>query len=252
MRLTMRLAATVAAATLGLALTGTPDAGAVASGAPAADGQFPFAVKLTMTGVQLNGRTYDSACSGALVATSWVITAGHCFHDATGNRVSGTVPYRTTATFGAASTSSPNAVTVAIDVVRQSSSAADVALAHLSSPATAGAPVAISTVRPRSGQILTLAGWGALSSTNPQPQNQLWYGQVKVRSVSTSTASVVGYWPAPNTSACLYDSGAPYVSSGASPRLYSVESNGPSCPHSSPETTARVDNLASWIASVTG
>jgi hypothetical protein len=29
-----------------------------------------------------------------------------------------------------------------------------------------------------------------------------------------------------------------------------VESNGPDCPHSSPETTARVDTVAAWIKTV--
>ncbi|MDP9093163.1 MAG: hypothetical protein M3N95_09545 [Actinomycetota bacterium] len=52
--------------------------------------------------------------------------------------------------------------------------------------------------------------------------------------------------------ACLYDSGAPYFTrptSGAA-LLVSVESNGPNCPHTSPETTARIDNIVSWIKSV--
>lgn len=250
MRRLLTRTSVVALCTVAVAVFGAAEhAGAVANGVQAADGQFPFAVQLTMRGVQLNGRTYDSACSGALVSTSWVITAGHCFHDAVGNRVSGPVPYATTATFGTANTTEAGAQSVSIDTVRQSGST-DIALAHLSSPATVGAPIALNTTRPRRGQILTLAGWGALSSINPQPQNQLWYGQVKIRSVATGTVSVVGYWPSATTSACLYDSGAPYFTTGSTPRLYSVESNGPDCPHSTPETTARVDNISAWIRSV--
>ena len=233
------------------ALVGVPPAGAVADGVRARDGQFPFAVKLTMTGVRLNGTTYNSACSGALVSMSWVITAGHCFHDASGKRVSGPVPYSTTATLGTANSTEPGAQSISIDTVLQSGST-DISLAHLSSPATVGKPIALNSSRPKTGRILTLAGWGALSSTNPQPQDQLWYGTVKVRSVTSTTITVVGVWPSADTSACLYDSGAPYFTTGSTPLLYSVESNGPNCPHATPETTARVDGIAGWIRSIIG
>ena len=35
---------------------------------------------------------------------------------------------------------------------------------------------------------------------------------------------------------------------GLHPRLVSLDSNGPSCPHDQQETTARVDPIAGWIA----
>src|SRR3954454_16754903 len=82
----------------------TPPA-AVAHGTPAAPGQFPFAVKLTMTAIpRANGTTYNSACSAALISRTWIITAGHCFHDVNGRRVSGAAPYRTTATLNTVNT----------------------------------------------------------------------------------------------------------------------------------------------------
>jgi hypothetical protein len=75
---------------------------------------------------------------------------------------------------------------------------------------------------------------------------------MKISKVQTSYVYVVGYAPARSTSACLYDSGAPYFTTpaGARPHLVSVESNGPNCPHTSAETTARTDNIAAWISSV--
>jgi hypothetical protein len=46
--------------------------------------------------------------------------------------------------------------------------------------------------------------------------------------------------------------GAPYftVPRTGLPVLVSVESNGPDCPHTGPETTSRVDTVAPWIRSV--
>jgi hypothetical protein len=84
------------------------------------------------------------------------------------------------------------------------------------------------------------------------PSNQLIIGVVKIRSVSSTTVLVRGYSPAPDTSACLYDSGAPYLSAppGTVPRLVSVESTGPNCPHNQSETTSRVDVLVPWIRTV--
>ena len=47
-----------------------------------------------------DGTHYDSACSASLIAPRWIITAGHCFHDVNRVRVSGPVPYATTAKLG--------------------------------------------------------------------------------------------------------------------------------------------------------
>ncbi|WP_446210445.1 hypothetical protein [Micromonospora sp. IBSANI012] len=63
----------------------------------------------------------------------------------------------------------------------------------------------------------------------------------------------VGYAPAADTSACLWDSGAPYFRENAdgTQTLVSIESDGPACPHSQGETTQRVDRLADWIRQTT-
>jgi hypothetical protein len=67
--------------------------------------------------------------------------------------------------------------------------------------------------------------------------------------VDADTLGVHGVYPSPDTSACLYDSGAPYfvpVGSKAGV-LMSVESSGPDCPHDQLETTSRVDVIFQWI-----
>jgi secreted trypsin-like serine protease len=245
-----RLATTVAAA-LGVVLAAATPAAAVAHGTPASPGQDPFAVRLTMTGIpRADGTTYDSACSGALLSPTWVITSGHCFHDANRTRVSGPTPYPTTATLRTVDVTTDPGESRQVVSVRQSSTN-DIALAQLSAPVTDVAPLRLPGSAPKVGQLLTLAGWGATSSTNPTPSAQLRTGMVKVTSVRSTTVLVTGYSPARDTSACLYDSGAPYVRSVSGVlRLVSVESSGPDCPHTSAETTARVDVVAGWIRTV--
>ena len=234
-----------------LGLAATP-AAAVAHGTAATPGQDPFAVKLTMTHIpRPDGTFYDSACSGALISPTWIITAGHCFHDVNRNPVSGATPYATTATLNTVNVTQTPGEVRTVTWVQQASSA-DIALARLSAPILDVTPLALSRTKPSTGALLTLAGWGATSSINPTPSTQLYLGVVKVSSVRSSTVNVVGYAPYADTSACLYDSGAPYFTrpTTGAPLLVSVESNGPNCPHTSAETTARVDDVVSWIKTV--
>ena len=226
-------------------------AAAVAAGWYASNGQYPFATKLTMSNIpKPDGTFYNSGCSAALISPTWLITAGHCFHDVNRNPVSGPVPYPTTATLNTTDLSA-NAGEVRSVLSVQQASNADVALAKLSAPVTDVTPLALSTGTPLTGQILTIAGWGATSSTNPAPSTRLVLGEVKIKTVQPATVGVVGYYPSKATSACIYDSGAPYFRTvSGRVALVSVESNGPSCPHTTAETTYRVDPLVAWIRSV--
>jgi secreted trypsin-like serine protease len=224
---------------------------AVADGVPAQPGQYPFNVKLVFTDIpRPDGSLYNSGCSGALIAPQWIITAGHCFHDVNRNPVSGPVPYTSTAVVGGVDDADPANQSVAIVEDYQSPSN-DIAIAKLANPVSGITPIALSQKKPKAGQILRIAGWGALDSVNPAPSTHLQTGQVKVGHTSGAYVGVTGYAPESTTSACLYDSGAPYFlePAGGQPVLVSVESDGPDCPHDQVETTARVDVVTDWIAS---
>jgi secreted trypsin-like serine protease len=240
----------VAIAGLALVLTASGPANAVANGLPVDDGKYPFSTKLTMPAIpRSDGTTYDSACSAALIAPQWIITAGHCFHDTRGNRVSGPTPYVTLATIGRTDLTQTGVgydrvVTQVLQAPR-----VDIALGKLDTPVTGIAPLPLSTVAPKAGAILRITGWGATSSVNPTQVTRLQTGQVKIKRVAGTNVLVVGYAPSSTTSACLWDSGAPYFSEAAdgAVALVSVELDGPACPHSQEETTGGIDRISDWI-----
>jgi secreted trypsin-like serine protease len=252
---TRRTVAVVLAAIATSLLVGAltaPPATAIAHGSLAPVGHYRFAAKLTMPKVPRgNGTYYASACSGALISPSWLITAGHCFHDLNRRRVSGVPPYPTSVNLDTVAIKATPGVVRSVTYVRQSA-ANDIALVKLSAPVTTVPPLALSTGGPPVGELLTIAGWGATSGVNPVPSLRMMTGIVKVQSGTAPTILVTGYAPYADTSACPYDSGAPYFRTpvGLPPQLVSVESTGPTCPHTTPETTSRVDTVRTWIQSV--
>ena len=229
-----------------------PAAHAVANGSDVPPGRFGFVAKLAMTNIpRPDGSTYASYCTGSLVAPGWILTTGHCFHDAQRNRVSGRVPYPTTVTLGLTDEATESGVARKVTSVVQAAES-DIALARLDTPVTTVTPLTVDRVTPSVGQELTLAGWGALGKTNPAPSKKLQQGTVQVATVAATTLGVRGVSPVATTSACAYDSGAPYfIPAGSGGQLVSVEATGPGCPHSGVETTSRADVIANWLAAQT-
>ncbi|UQU61637.1 trypsin-like serine protease [Couchioplanes caeruleus] len=232
-----------------LALTAAGPAHAIANGEEVPDGQYRFSVKLTMTGIPTaGGGKRNSACSGALIAPRWVITAGHCFRDANNVRVEYPVADLTTATVGRTDLTGTGGHELTVVAVRQSPTA-DVSLARLEAQVYDVRPLRVATRAPEIGDIVRVTGYGSTTSTNPAPVTHLRTGQMTVVSLTDSVTGLTGYAPAPSTTPCPYDSGGPFFLEDrrGGPALVSVVSNGPSCPHTQVESSARVDDIAGWI-----
>ncbi|MCM4083606.1 S1 family peptidase [Paractinoplanes hotanensis] len=238
----------VVAAVLGLR---APGASAIAYGEDASDGAYGFSVLLTATGLPTaGGGTRDSWCSGALIAPRWVITAGHCFRDISGQRVSRTVARRTTATVGRTDLRTREGQEVDVVAVYQADKT-DVALARLATEVTGVTPLRVGTTPPAVGEILRLTGYGLATDGGPTvAATRLQTGRFTVVAIGDTLMEASGRAPRQETSPCSHDSGGPYFRErvGGAPELVAVVSTGPPCPHRGPDFSARTDTLQSWIA----
>ncbi|MEU7399590.1 S1 family peptidase, partial [Streptomyces albogriseolus] len=195
-----RAGLTLAMVAAGLTSSGLPAQSAV--GVAAADGAYPFVVKLAIGDPAQGG---SSACSGALVAAQWVITATSCFGSGV---VSGPPPRPTTATVGRTSLSSSTGSVVAVDRLVPHPGR-NVVLARLASPVNGITPIRLASVGPRYGRVLRVAGYGR-TATEWVP-DRMHTAQFTVGWWDDQTATtfeVKGRVPT-NASICKGDAGGP-------------------------------------------
>jgi secreted trypsin-like serine protease len=178
----------------------------VIGGTPAAKGEFPWMVRLSM------------GCGGALYTQQIVLTAAHC--------VSSTGPNTgITATIGVADLQDPTAVRVTSTYVHRSSTygtstGGDWALIKLASPVNFPTlPVTTSTAY--DSGTFTVAGWGAMSEGGAQSRylmkaNVPFIDDATCRSAGGSYSGLIdsaeicaGNWSSGGVDTCQGDSGGP-------------------------------------------
>jgi secreted trypsin-like serine protease len=217
---------------------------------PAPTPVLPFNAKLTSADIPVpGGGVRDGACSGALVAPQWVVTAGHCFHDLNDARIGGRPRYTMTVTVGRLTDSDPGGHTAEVVDVRQSP-LNDLAVVKLGAPVDDITPVALAESRPSVGEELQFAGWGSHSATVLGPSDHLKRGRFRVSGIDRTTleALPIGTRTVDN-GPCPEDSGGPFFVSADdhTGTLVAIVNTGPPCPQPGPETIARVDVVADWI-----
>jgi hypothetical protein len=228
-----RLAGMLAVITAATGLSAAPALG-IAGGTPAATSAYPFVAHVDMNGVR--------ACSGALVAPSWVATAGDCFP--AGSAALGTVTIGRS-DLGANATGRVRNVA---GLVRHPDGG--VVLARLDAPVTDITPVPIASTPPTPGETVRGAGYGR-TATDWVP-GRLATAEFAVDSVEPASIAVNG---ASGASTCKGDAGGPLFRTGAAGTQL-VGLNAASWQHGcvgSAETRqggtgTRMDTVAAWVA----
>ncbi|SDD29382.1 Secreted trypsin-like serine protease [Actinokineospora iranica] len=218
----------------------------VVGGTRAAQGEFPWMVRLSM------------GCGGSMYTDTLVLTAAHCVNS-TGNNSS------ITATYGTVDLQDPNRVTRTSNYVYRNpgystSAGGDWALIRLSSPITGAAKLPLATSTAYDNGTFAVMGWGSATEGGAQ-QRYLLKAEVPFvpdstcqqayPSMKTAVEICAGY-PQGGVDTCQGDSGGPMVRRDSAGNWVQVGivSYGQGCARPNfPGVYAQVSALSSAIAS---
>ena len=231
--------AALAALPIGIALLAAPTADAV-TGNPVTDGSYGYVVKIS---------TGTNACSGALIAPSWVLTSASCIPDTT---QPGAPAHPTTITVGRTDlTTNTGHVVQANAVIPRPDR--NLALIRLATPVTDVTPIALATTAPQAGDTIRLAGFGR-TATDWVP-DQL---HTSTATISTLDATTLAVNSAGGPTTCKGDAGGPAIrETGNQPEVVALNhtswQNGclGETETRTGATEARVDDLHDWLVTQT-
>ena len=210
---------------------GAAPAGAVSGGSDLPAASAAFVARVNVGGVR--------ACTGALVAPQWVLTATSCFAADGESVITGVPPLPTTVTVGGTDYSVPDIYPHA---------GRNAVLVHLGLRVIGVTPVALGGTAPATGDQLQVAGQGR-TATEWVPDRPA----AAPVAVGDVTADTFG-WTASGASACRGDLGGPVLrTGGAQPELVglALAAGQGGClaqPGSRHDGTAvRVDDLQAWV-----